>query len=87
LTVSGYPVTLTTGQQIPWGDQGNGAKQINHSAKGAPQSIVREVSAESLVTRKVKRGRRGPIVSTDKWRGYDPLMFCGYHPLTIDPSL
>jgi transposase len=42
------------------------------------------VSAESLMTETVKRVRRGSIVYTDKWRGYDSLMFCGYKHLNID---
>ena len=32
----------------------------------------------------VKKVRRGSIVYTDKWRGYDSLMFCGYRHLNID---
>jgi len=47
-------------------------------------SIVQDVSAESLMTEMVKRVRRGSIVYTDKWRGYDSLMFCGYKHLNID---
>jgi len=47
-------------------------------------SIVRNVSAESLMTETVKRVRRGSIVYTDKWKGYDSLMFCGYKHLNID---
>jgi len=47
-------------------------------------SIVQDVSAESLMTETVKRVRRGSIVYTDKWRGYDSLMFCGYKHLNID---
>jgi len=47
-------------------------------------SIVQDVSAESLMIETVKRVRRGSIVYTDKWRGYDSLMFCGYKHLNID---
>ncbi|MDI9633613.1 MAG: IS1595 family transposase [Methanolinea sp.] len=47
-------------------------------------SIVKDVSAESLMTETVKRVRRGSIVYTDKWAGYDSLMFCGYKHLNID---
>ncbi len=47
-------------------------------------SIVQDVSAESLMTETVKRVRRGSIVYTDKWKGYDSLMFCGYKHLNID---
>jgi len=47
-------------------------------------SVVQDVSAESLMTETVKRVRRGSIVYTDKWRGNDSLMFCGYKHLNID---
>jgi len=47
-------------------------------------SIVQDVSAESLMTETVKRGRRGSILYMDKWREYDSLMFCGYKHLNID---
>jgi transposase len=42
------------------------------------------VKAESLMTETVKKVRRGSIVYTDKWCGYDSLMFCGYRHLSID---
>jgi len=47
-------------------------------------SIVTDVKAESLMNETVKKVRRGSIVYTDKWRGYDSLMFCGYRHLNID---
>jgi transposase len=47
-------------------------------------SIVPDVSAESLMKETVKRVRRGSIVYTDRWKGYDSLMFCGYRHLSID---
>lgn len=47
-------------------------------------SIVRDVKAETLMKETVKKVRRGSIVYTDKWRGYDSLMFCGYRHLSID---
>lgn len=40
-------------------------------------SIVTDVKAESLLSETVRKVRRGSIVYTDKWRGYDYLMFCG----------
>lgn len=46
--------------------------------------IVNNVSAETLMNETVKKVRRGSIVYTDKWRGYDSLMFCGYKHLNID---
>jgi len=36
------------------------------------------------MTETVKRVRRGSIVYTDKWRGYDSLTFCGYNHLNIE---
>ena len=47
-------------------------------------SIVTDVKAESLMSETVGKVRRGSIVYTDKWRGYDSLMFCGYRHLNID---
>lgn len=47
-------------------------------------SIVKNASAEALMNETVKKVRRGAIVYTDKWRGYDSLMFCGYKHLSID---
>jgi len=44
-------------------------------------SIVRDVSGESLLNETIKKVRRGSIVYTDKWKGYDSLMFCGYKHL------
>ncbi len=43
-----------------------------------------DVTAESLMKETVKRVRRGSIVYTDRWAGYDSLMFCRYCHLTID---
>ncbi|MFN3654220.1 MAG: IS1595 family transposase [Candidatus Nitrosotenuis sp.] len=47
-------------------------------------SIIQNVSADTLMGETVKKVRRGSIVYTDKWRGYDSLMFCGYKHLSID---
>lgn len=47
-------------------------------------NIVKDVKAETLMNETVKKVRRGSIVYTDKWRGYDSLMFCGYRHLNID---
>jgi len=46
--------------------------------------IVKDVSAETLIQETVTKVRRGSIVYTDKWKGYDSLMFCGYRHLNID---
>lgn len=47
-------------------------------------SIVQNVSAKTLMGETVKKVRRGSIVYTDKWAGYDSLMFCGYKHLSVD---
>jgi transposase len=48
--------------------------------------VVPDVSAETLVGITEKKVRRGSIVYTDKFRGYDSLMFCGYRHLKVDHS-
>jgi len=53
--------------------------------KGIVQvEVVPDVSADSLLSLTVKKVRRGSIVYTDKFRGYDALMFCGYRHLRVD---
>lgn len=46
--------------------------------------VVKNVTAESLLNVTIKTVRRGSIVYTDKFRGYDALMFCGYRHLRVD---
>jgi transposase len=46
--------------------------------------IVRNVSAKTLLSNTIKKVRKGSIVYTDKWRGYDSLVFSGYKHLSID---
>lgn len=46
--------------------------------------VVKNVTAESLLNMTIKTVRRGSIVYTDKFRGYDALMFCGYRHLKVD---
>ena len=46
--------------------------------------VVKDVTAESLLSMTVKTVRRGSIVYTDKFKSYDALMFCGYRHLRID---
>ena len=41
-------------------------------------------SAESLITATLKTVKRGSLVYTDKWSGYDTLTFCGYRHLKVD---
>lgn len=38
--------------------------------------VVKNVTAQSLLNMTIKTVRRGSIVYTDKFRGYDALMFC-----------
>jgi transposase len=47
-------------------------------------SIIKDISAETLIHETVVKVRRGSIVYTDKWKGYDSLVFCGYRHLNID---
>jgi len=37
-----------------------------------------------LLGQTVKKVRKGSIGYTDKWRGYDSLMFSGYKHMAID---
>ena len=46
--------------------------------------VIKNVRAETLLNLTVKTVRRGSIVYTDKFRGYDSLMFCGYRHIKID---
>lgn len=46
--------------------------------------VVPDVSAQSLLDLTLQKVRRGSIVYTDKFRGYDSLMFCGYRHLRLD---
>ncbi len=46
--------------------------------------VVPNVTARTLLGWTIKKVRRGSIVYTDRYRGYDALMFCGYRHLTVD---
>lgn len=46
--------------------------------------VVKDVSAKTILNHTIQTVRRGSIVYTDKFRGYDSLMFCGYRHLKID---
>lgn len=46
--------------------------------------VIKDVIAETLLNMTVKTVRRGSIVYTDKFRGYDSLMFCGYRHIKIN---
>ena len=47
-------------------------------------TVVPNCSAETLVQTTLKLVKRGSLVYTDKWSGYDTLTFCGYRHLRVD---
>lgn len=49
-------------------------------------NVVPDVRADTLLELTVKKVRRGSVVYTDKYRGYDSLMFCGYRHLQVNHS-
>ena len=49
-------------------------------------TVVADCSAKSLLNATVRAVKRGSLVYTDRWKGYDTLTFCGYRHLRIDPQ-
>jgi transposase len=47
-------------------------------------TVVKDVSATTLIDLTVKTVRRGSIIYTDKFRSYNSLMCCGYRHLKVD---
>jgi transposase len=47
-------------------------------------SVVPDCSAETLRHQTLRWVKRGTLVYTDQWRGYDTLTFCGYRHLRLD---
>jgi transposase len=47
-------------------------------------SVVPDCSAETLRDQTLRWVKRGTLVYTDKWAGYDTLAFCGYRHLRLD---
>ena len=47
-------------------------------------TVVPDVKAKTLLEHTVKKVKRGSLVYTDKFRGYDALAFCGYRHLKVD---
>ena len=45
---------------------------------------VPNVTGKTLIEETVKMVKRGSLVYTDKFRGYDALTFCGYRHLKVD---
>lgn len=46
--------------------------------------IVKNVKAKTLLAGTIKKVKKGSIVYTDKWKGYDSLVFSGYRHLSVD---
>jgi len=72
------------------GNRGRGAKNktivfgiLERKGKVSVE-IVNDVSAKTLLAGTVKKVKRGSIVYTDKWRGYNSLMFSGYNHMSVD---
>lgn len=72
------------------GNRGRGAKNktivfgILERKGKVSVDIVSNVSAGTLLASTVKKVKRGSIVYTDKWHGYDSLMFSGYKHMSVD---
>ncbi|HEX7940850.1 MAG TPA: IS1595 family transposase, partial [Gemmatimonadaceae bacterium] len=47
-------------------------------------SVVPNCSAATLRDHTLRWVKRGTLVYTDKWKGYDTLAFCGYRHLRVD---
>lgn len=47
-------------------------------------SVVPDCSAETLRDQTLRWVKRGTLVYTDRWAGYDTLTFCGYRHLRLD---
>jgi transposase len=74
------------------GNRGRGAKNktivfgiLERNGK-VHVEIVKNVKAKTLLASTIKKVRKGSIVYTDKWHGYDSLIFNGYKHLSVDHS-
>lgn len=47
-------------------------------------TVVPDCSADSLLRATLRTVKRGSLVYTDRWRGYDTLAFCGYRHLRVN---
>lgn len=47
-------------------------------------TVVPDVKAKTLLEGAVKLVKRGSLIYTDKFAGYDTLVFCGYRRLKVD---
>jgi transposase len=46
--------------------------------------VVRDCSAATIRDHALKWVKRGSLVYSDRWKGYDTLAFCGYRHLRVD---
>lgn len=46
-------------------------------------TVVPDVSAETLLGETIRHVKRGSLIYTDRYRGYDALTFCGYQHLRV----
>ncbi|MEW5997045.1 MAG: IS1595 family transposase [Candidatus Micrarchaeota archaeon] len=70
------------------GSSRKGASLWNSRERGGRVSVqaVPNVQATTLIHSTIRKVRRGSIVYTDKYKGYDSLMFCGYKHLRVNHS-
>ena len=61
-----------------------GEVEADESYFGGKRKGPRGRGAKALLNMTIKKVRRGSIVYTDKFHGYDSLVFCGYRHLKID---
>jgi transposase len=47
-------------------------------------TVIPDVTGKTLLNQTVRMVKRGSLVYTDKFRGYDALTFCGYRHLKVD---
>ncbi len=72
------------------GNRGRGARNktivfgiLERNGKVSVQ-IVKNVKAKTLLAGTIRKVKKGSIVYTDKWLGYDQLIFNGYKHLSVD---
>jgi transposase len=49
-------------------------------------SVVTDCSAETIMNETLRKVKRGSLVYTDRWKGYDTLTFCGYRHLRVNKA-
>jgi hypothetical protein len=75
------------------GDPRNQGRSTPHQIPGfgilerhgrVPVTVVRDGSADSLLREPVRTVKRGSLVDTDRWQGYETLAVCGDRHLRVD---